>query len=323
MTAALSASVTAPALAVAVPAPLVVAPPVLDGRDLDVEASGVRLRVTHWTGPGVPVLLLHGLASSRRFWDLVVPGLSDHEIVALDQRGHGDSERPAGPYDGTAVVADTIAVLDALGLGSVVVVGHSWGATTALRLAARHGDRVSAVVAIDGGFGSARSTGSDRAAARARLTPPRTALPPDRMRALLSHGPLAPWWDERLAAALLPLFGIGDDGLARARLPYEAHMQILDDLLDAGPPPLEQIACPTWLVACDSGADDDWSRAKLAALDRAQALLAQPRLQRWTGALHDVPLQWPALVSGLILAAVDEATHCGGAPGPGRAGAGS
>ena len=47
------------------------------------------------------------------------------------------------------------------------------------------------------------------------------------------------------------------------------------------------------------------------------ALLAQPRAQRWEGALHDVPLQWPALVSGLVRAAVDEvATAAGGAGSP-------
>ena len=116
--------------------PLGASPPVAGGLDLDLPGRGVRLRATRWPGSGTPVLLLHGLASSRRFWDLVVPGLAGLPVVALDQRGHGDSERPDGPYDGATVVADALTALDALGLSRVVVVGHSWGATTALRRAA-------------------------------------------------------------------------------------------------------------------------------------------------------------------------------------------
>ena len=288
----------------------------MGGLDLDVPGRDVRLRATRWLGEGVPVLLLHGLASSRRFWDLVVPGLAGLRVVALDQRGHGDSERPTGPYDGATVVGDALTALDALGLSRVVVVGHSWGATTALRLAATAPERALAVVAIDGGLGSARDAGLSRAEVRERLTPPRTALPPDELRALVEQGPLAPWWNEQVAAALLPLFAVGPDGLARARLPFEAHMAIVDDLLDSDPADLlADVRCPAWLVSCEPvGGGDPWAERKAAALDRAGGLLARPRLQRWGGALHDVPLQWPSLVSGLVRAAADEvATAAGGA----------
>lgn len=295
--------------------PLVQRPAVAGGLDLDVPGRGVRLRATRWLGEGVPVLLLHGLASSRRFWDLVVPGLAGLRVVALDQRGHGDSERPDGPYDGATVVADALTALDALGLSRVVVVGHSWGAGTALRLAATAPDRVLAVVAVDGGLGSARDAGASRAEARERLTPPRTALPPDELRARVSRGPLAPWWSDAVEGAVLPLFALGADGLARARLPFEAHMAILDDLLDSDPEALlPQVRCPAWLVSCEPVGGDAWAQRKAAALDRAGQALPRPRLLRWTGAVHDVPVQWPALVSGLVRAACDEvATGAAGA----------
>jgi pimeloyl-ACP methyl ester carboxylesterase len=299
--------------------PLVVRPPVAGGLDLDVPGRDVRLRATRWLGEGVPVLLLHGLASSRRFWDLVVPGLAGLRVVALDQRGHGDSERPAGPYDGVTVAADALTALDALGLSRVVVVGHSWGASTALRLAATAPERVLAVVAIDGGLGSARDAGASRELARERLTPPRTALPPDDLRARVSRGPLAPWWSEEVEGALLPLFGLGDDGLARARLPFAAHMAIVDDLLDSDlAARLPDVRCPAWLVSCEPVAGGDpWAERKAAALEHAGSVLARPRLLRWGGAVHDVPLQWPALVSGLVRAACDEvATAATGAGTP-------
>jgi hypothetical protein len=50
---------------------------------------------------------------------------------------------------------------------------------------------------------------------------------------------------------------------------------------------------------------DDWSRQKAEGLALAAALLPDARTMRWSGALHDVPLQWPALVSGLVRAAAD------------------
>jgi pimeloyl-ACP methyl ester carboxylesterase len=283
------------------PEPAVSSPPPAGGLDVDVPGRGVRLRATRWPGAGTPVLLLHGLASTRRFWNLVVPGLAGLPVLALDQRGHGDSERPDGPYDGDTVVADVLTALDAVGVSRAVVVGHSWGAWTALRLAASAPSRVLAVVAVDGGTLRTPSAGVTRESVRARMTPPRTALPLDELLALLRSGPLAPWWSAGVEAAVLPIFGLDEDGLARARLPFEAHMAIVDDLIDADlDPVLAAVRCPAWLVSCSPDAD------RAAALERTAALLAQPRAQRWDGALHDVPLQWPALVAGLVRAAVDE-----------------
>ena len=288
--------------------PLVVNPPVAGGLDLDLPGDEVRLRATRWRGSGTPVLLLHGLASSRRFWDLVVPGLAGLPVLALDQRGHGDSERPDGPYDGATVARDALTALDAVGISRAVVVGHSWGASTALRLAATAPERVLSVVCVDGGLGRLRDAGDTREQARERMTPPRWSSPPGELIARVSAGPLAPWWSDAVAAALLPLFGLGEDGLARARLPFEAHMAIVDDLLDDDPAGrLADVRCPAWLVSCEpAGAPDDWSLRKAAALDAAASALAHPRLLRWAGAVHDVPLQWPALVAGLVRAAVDD-----------------
>jgi len=293
--------------------PLAAPAPVAGGVDVDLPGDGVRLRATRWSGSGAAggaaVLLLHGLASTRHIWDLVVPGLAGLAVVALDQRGHGDSGRPAGPYDGDAVVRDAVTALDALGLSRVVVVGHSWGATTALRLAADRPQRVLAAVALDGGLGTLHGTGRSRAELRELLTPPRIAVPPQELRRRLAAGPLQPWWSRAVEQAVLPLFEVGDDGLARARLPFEAHMAILDDLLDTDHDDLwRRATCPVWLVSCEPGGGDAASAAaRDDALGRAAAELARPRLLRWQGAVHDVPLQWPALVAGLARAAGDEA----------------
>lgn len=283
------------------------------GIDLSLPGDGIRLGATRWPGHGTPVVLLHGLASQRRFWNLVVPHLVGLPLLALDQRGHGDADRPAGGYDVQTVARDLGTALDALGWSRAVVVGHSWGGAVAATFAAEHPERTLALVAIDGGFVSP-PPGIDRVAARKRLEPPRIEMPPDELVAMIrQHSPVAAWTDE-VAAAVLPIFAVGPDGLARARLPFETHMTIVDGLLDydaAGT--LRQVRCPAWLVSCEGlGEPDDFARHKAAAFQAAAGWLSRPRLLRWGGAVHDVPLQWPALVAGLVRAAAADAAAPGG-----------
>ena len=71
------------------------------------ETNGVLLRYWTWGGTGPPRVLLHGLASTHRIWDLVAPLLAeDHTVITVDQRGHGESAKPDGGYDFTTVAAD-------------------------------------------------------------------------------------------------------------------------------------------------------------------------------------------------------------------------
>jgi pimeloyl-ACP methyl ester carboxylesterase len=283
--------------------------PVAGGVDVDLPGDDIRLRATRWFGDGTPVLFLHGLASQRFFWGPVVRRLDGLPAVTFDQRGHGDSEQPTTGYDTATIVRDASTALDALGWQKAVVVGHSWGAGTALALAAGQPQRVKAVVAIDGGIGGPRPD-RPRDEVRRMLEPPRLAVDPDEVPALL-RGYTASFWSAEVEQAMLPTFGVGDDGLARSRLPFDVHMQIVDALLDAEPESvLAQVTCPAWLVSAEPIAPDDpgaaWTAVKAAGLQKAATLLEQPRLLRWAGAVHDVPLQWPALVAGLVRAAVSE-----------------
>ncbi|MFD6417242.1 alpha/beta fold hydrolase [Streptomyces sp. NPDC060194] len=99
--------------------------------------------------PGV--LLLHGLMGRASHWAGTARWLAErHRAVALDQRGHGRSEKPpAGPYDREAYVDDAETVLEQLRLGPAVLIGHSMGALTAWQLAARRPDLVRGVVICD------------------------------------------------------------------------------------------------------------------------------------------------------------------------------
>lgn len=119
-----------------------------------VVRDGVRLVCRDWGGDGPPVLLLHGLAGHSGEWDRLAGPLSGrHRMIALDQRGHGASERRPQQATRAAYVADAVAVLDQLGLDQVVLVGQSLGGHTALLTAAAVPDRVRGLVLVEAGAG--------------------------------------------------------------------------------------------------------------------------------------------------------------------------
>ena len=89
-------------------------------------------------GPDVapPILLVHGLASNARIWDLLAPLLAaSFRVAALDQRGHGGSDKSEDGYALAAIAGDLAKAIGALGWRRPLVVGHSWGANVALQLA--------------------------------------------------------------------------------------------------------------------------------------------------------------------------------------------
>ncbi|MBT2477740.1 alpha/beta fold hydrolase [Streptomyces sp. ISL-94] len=102
------------------------------------------------------VLLLHGLMGRAFHWAGTARWLGEHRrVVALDQRGHGQSDRPppdrdiASALGREAFVADAETVIEQLGLAPVTLIGHSMGALTAWQLAARRPDLVEALVICD------------------------------------------------------------------------------------------------------------------------------------------------------------------------------
>jgi pimeloyl-ACP methyl ester carboxylesterase len=102
-------------------------------------------------GIGRPcLLLLHGLLGRASHWAETARRLSPrYRVLALDQRGHGRSDKPGGPYTPDAYAADAIAAVEQLGLGPVTLVGHSMGALTAWQCAAARPDLVAALVICD------------------------------------------------------------------------------------------------------------------------------------------------------------------------------
>jgi pimeloyl-ACP methyl ester carboxylesterase len=271
--------------------------------DVDLSGAGVSLRATRHghTDGGLPLVLLHGLSAQRRFFDPVARRLPG-EVIALDQRGHGESDKPVGPYDIEVCADDAAAATHAMGLQRVIAVGHSWGATVAVEWAVRHPEQVAAVVAIDGGAFPPIPE-ELRAGARERLAPPRLQVDPDRIGSLYADG--NDWWTEEATAAVTPGWEIGDDGLARSRIGFERHMAVLDGLLaHDSHAAWDRLTRPAWLVTCEpasaSAGEPSWADRREETIRRVASRGPDTRVLRWQGAVHDVPLQWPDLVAGLL-----------------------
>lgn len=114
-----------------------------------VDADGVSLQ-TYRTGSGPPIVFLHGYYDDGRRWVRLADELrDDHEVVAFDMRGHGQSDAPEAGYSVDDRLQDIAAVIDHLDLTDPVLVGHSMGATTAGWYAARDSEQVRGVVLVD------------------------------------------------------------------------------------------------------------------------------------------------------------------------------
>ncbi|WP_327152755.1 alpha/beta hydrolase [Streptomyces yangpuensis] len=114
-----------------------------------VTGDGRRLAYTDFGGPGAPLLALHGhFGAGADFERLAREVGPAWRVIALDQRGQGDSDR-AAEYTREGYVADAAALLEHVGLGPAVVLGHSLGGVNAYQLAARRPDLVRAVVVED------------------------------------------------------------------------------------------------------------------------------------------------------------------------------
>ena len=98
-------------------------------------------------GSGKTLVLIHGLGANAQTWKNQVPVLSRHyQVLTWDVRGHGQSDKPAGDYSVKLFASDLTALISALGIGSIFVLGHSMGGVIALRFALDFPDLCNAII---------------------------------------------------------------------------------------------------------------------------------------------------------------------------------
>jgi len=241
-----------------------------------------------------PVLAVHGLASNARMWDGVGRRLAaaGHHVVAIDQRGHGRSARPDTGYDMATVADDIARVLDALGWSQAVLVGQSWGGNVVVEAAARHPGRVSAVVAVDGGFINLRRRFASWDDCAAALAPPHlVGIPAHEMQARLEQ--FASDWPDEGRAGTMANFEVRDDGTIAPWLTFDRHMTVLRGLYDHDPvDAASRVHAPMLMIL--AGDDDERMGDKRGAVaDMADVAAAPVHTVVCDGAHHDVHAQRP------------------------------
>lgn len=259
-----------------------------------------RLHYLEWNPAGrITVILLHGNSANAWWWEPVARLMpQDLRILALDQRGHGDSEwvRPASysPLDNARDIAAFSAHVshpEAHRGDKPIVVGHSMGGLSALAFARHHGELARAVVAIDAALTS--SKGRDRYLRRLKALPlvtyPDLETAQARFRLMPDEGGIAP---EILREIAHKSLARTDDG--RWTLKFDRESFFGSDGIDALET-IKAIAIPTLLI-----------RAELSRIMTAEAAAAardsnpQVRIVEIAAAHHHVILENPQAVASIL-----------------------
>lgn len=262
--------------------------------------GGPTLAVRRADGPGRPFLLVHGLASNARLWDAVARRLAaeGHEVVAVDQRGHGRSEVTESGYDTTTAAADLSALCGELGwtdLRRPVVAGQSWGGNVVLTLTARHGG-VAAAALVDGGWIHLSDRFPTFDECWRALEPPRfDGLSFDDLvrRSAQWH----PDWPEESRAGALANFGQRPDGTVSPHLSREHHRSIVRSLWTDDPRPLyPQVEVPVLLMAAV-----DELPTTATSVTEALSMIPGAEVSWYVGADHDLHAQHPGRCAAELL----------------------
>jgi non-heme chloroperoxidase len=203
--------------------------------------SGLRLHVAEkGSQDGQAVLMLHGYADSWFSYSRILPLLrGDLRVIVPDQRGHGESDRPASGYAPDHFAEDAIQLLDTLGVRKAVVVGHSMGSFIGRKIAVMAPERVEGLVLI-GSAATARNTTTRQLFEEVELIADPVGT--DFVRAFQSstiHRPVPAAFFEQIVAESL-------------KLPARVWKAVLSGLLAAdSEPDLARIRCPVLILGGD------------------------------------------------------------------------
>ena len=298
--------------------------------------NNLRVHYLHWDpkSDGQPVVMLHGLASNTRIWELVAPLLLKHGLnpLAYDQRGHGLTDKPDGDYGFETFSRDLAAFLDACNLERPVLVGHSWGAWVALEYAARHSAgplAPSALVMVDGAMHQWRDDpNATWGTISQRLKPP--PLAGMRLSVFLEHlrNPQRQWIpDEQATSIILGNFEIREDALdvdnpngsgkdedegrIYPNLSLEHHMQILRAMWDFDIyQHYRRLRCPVLMVPAIqpgplSQQDETYLASKRKGVAAAQQIIEDLSIVWMPDTIHDIPLQKPVELGEVVVSFIE------------------
>jgi pimeloyl-ACP methyl ester carboxylesterase len=271
-------------------------------RFIDVD---IRMHVREWMPINVnhhypSIVLLHGLASNAKTWDLVADQLADagFQAISVDLRGHGLSDKPDDGYDFFTITSDLDRLFDALELSNIVLAGQSWGGNVLLEFAARFPGRAEQYIFVDGGFLSLANRGSWEEVAVELRPPDLIGIP----RVLLSEKIKAmhPGWGDVAIEATLGNFEILPDDTVRPQLTLERHIAILKAMYEQNVHQLFSQVKESVLI-CAADDDSEWAKQKRIQIEKAHSMIDQVEVLWFKNAAHDIHVDRPRELARAIL----------------------
>ena len=269
--------------------------------ELIATGTGVRLRVVKWGDPethsGKPIVLVHGLASNAMLWEgaaLAFVALG-HPVVAVDLRGHGQSEKPDDGYDMQTVTFDLAKLLEVLavrGYVRPVVCGQSWGGNVVIELAHQYPQLVRGVVAVDGGFLELQNHFPEWEACSIALRPPNLlGTSAKNMREYMQRAH-SDWPQTGIDGAMANMEHL-PDGTVRPWLTLDRHLKVLRGLWEHKPTHLySDIKVPVLFVPAE-GPGGVFAETKRHAVEQALSMVPTVRVEWFSPADHDLHAQHP------------------------------
>jgi pimeloyl-ACP methyl ester carboxylesterase len=237
---------------------------------------------------------------------LAAPRLIDSfRVIAIDQRGHGLSDKPDSGYDWATITSDLDAILKAQKIDRAVLAGHSWGGNVALQYAADQPDRVSGLILIDGGFLQIGDR-LDWPTVEKFLEPPDLiGTPLNEFRANMKMW-MGSAWSPEAEAITLHNFEVREDGTIAPRMRKANHMQVVRAIWEHRPSELwTRVQCPVLMMPAVGPEPHDARTRDILENKRRNIATAEERLQRsqtiWMmDTIHDIPLQRPVELAEAI-----------------------
>lgn len=270
-----------------------------------ISVNGVSLAVTDHGSlrrpDARPLVLAHATGFCGAVWSPLLPALRERfRVVTLDQRGHGDSDKPERAYAWRDFSTDLAGVIDALGLRDAYAVGHSKGGAAVAGVAAHHPGRIVRAVLLDPVLTPRLAAGHDLApnplAAGARR---RRMVWDSRQQMLASFAARPPfdrWRHDFLEAYIAGGTRDRADGRVELKCPGEIEARVYEGgMCSSSLDDLPLVRVPALLVSGGASLTLPPESAR-----RAAALLPDGRLEILPGVGHFVPMEAPDEVLRLL-----------------------
>ena len=281
-------------------------------QDKRMTVNGLDFHYRDWGGSGRSLVLLHGLASTCHIWDLVAPILSeDYSVVALDQRGHGESGKPEEGYHFASVAHDLLGFIQGMGFDRPIIAGHSWGGDVALEFAVAYPSTASGLCFVDGGMVEPSARYPSLEEARVQMAPPvLTGMTVDQFLERVRNGNQARMITPMVEKNILANFAVLEDNTIRPQLSRENHIRIIEALWDHHPPQLyPRVECPVLLLPArqrSNPSDLERLERKEDGVAAAAGSMQRSKVVWLEDSVHDVPLQRPELVASVLREHIQE-----------------